>query len=581
MLHLLELNLKHETTKFGLGLLFNLTPVLNHDGDIIKALRVNSQISKLREKIASNPRYLQEKVKEYFKDNKHKLIITMEPDPAYEEKQAAMEAKNLEEKVKNLNESDKKRIFEDGKLLAETQKAKEDINCLPCLKIEDITTPERHDLKFLKVEDISLQCCPTDTNGIVYFRGMLDASSLDEDERKLLPLFTELVTQFGTEKYSYQDFDNLVNTKTAGLSFNVHLSENIHDYSTYELGVQFGSYALKKNSQDMFNIFAELINSVNFNDAKRFEMLFENYLSSLSVGIAQSGHMYAINNASGLVSESCMLREAMMGLEHLNYIKKLTETKGVGYVHEMIKNISQKLFKKSPNRFALNVTENDLDENVENVEKFIKQLSVEKGDIHWNRSSLLNSNSRHNIMNIPINFCAKSLATVPYVHQDYPKLRVLARLLSSKYLLPVVREQNGAYGAGAKLSFDGMFSFFSYRDPNSTATIETFDKTYDFITENMGTIIDEQALFESKLGVLQQLDAPVSKMEMGIEHFKYGVNHEIFTEHRERVLKTSIKDISEVAERYLKDDSRTFVGKSIIGTKNDEISNSKWIINES
>jgi Zn-dependent M16 (insulinase) family peptidase len=184
-------------------------------------------------------------------------------------------------------------------------------------------------------------------------------------------------------------------------------------------------------------------------------------------------------------------------------------------------------------------------------------------------------------MNIPINFCAKSLATVPYVHQDYAKLRVLARLLSSKYLLPVVREQNGAYGAGAKLSFDGMFSFFSYRDPNSTATIETFDKTHDFITKNMGTIIDEQALFESKLGVLQQLDAPVSKLEMGIENFKYGVNHELFTQQRDGVLKTTLKDLSDVAERYLKDDSRTFVGKSIIGPKNEETANSKWIINES
>lgn len=579
-MHLLELNLKHETTKFGLHLLFNLTPVLNHDGDIIKALKVNSQINKLKEKIASNPRYLQEKVKEYFKDNRHKLIITMEPDPIYEEKQAAIEKKNLEQKVKNLNENDKKRIFEDGKKLAEVQKAKEDINCLPCLRIDDITTPERHELKFIKVRDVSLQCCPTDTNGIVYFRGMLDASSLEEDERKLLPLFTEIVTQFGTEKYSYQDFDNLVNSKTAGLSFNVHLSENINDYSTYELGVHFGSYALKKNSQDMFNIFAELINSVNFNDPKRFEMLLENYVSSLAVGIAQSGHMYAINNASGLVSESCMLREAMMGLEHNNYIKKLIEQKGIGHIHEMIKNISNKLFSKSPNRCALNVSPNELDENVENVEKFIQNLPLEKSDVHWNRSSLLNSNSRHNIMNIPINFCAKSLATVPYVHQDYPKLRVLARLLSSKYLLPVVREQNGAYGAGAKLSFDGMFSFFSYRDPNSTATIETFNKTYNFVINNMGTIIDEQALFESKLGVLQQLDAPISKMEMGVEHFKYGVSHEIFTEHRDRVLRTSLRDIKEIAEIYLKDDTRTFVGKSIIGPKNEETSNSKWIINE-
>lgn len=581
VLHLLELNLKHETTKFGLNLLFNLTPILNHDGNVVNTLKVNKQIENLKEQITTNPQFLQEKIKFYFKDNRHKLTIIMEPDEKYEEKQAEQEMRNLEQKVQCLNESDKKRIFKDGLMLAEAQKAKEDIKCLPCLRIEDLATPEKHDIRLMKMErDVSLQLCPTDTNGIVYFRGMLDVSTLEEHERKLLPLFADFLTQFGTKNNSYRDFDTLVSTKTAGLSFNVHLSENVNDYSTYELGLQFGSYALKKNSQDMFNIFAELLNTAEFNDIKRFQMLLESYVSNLSVGIAQSGHLYAIQNASGLVSESCMLRESMAGLEHLNYIKSTLATKGIDYFYETMKVISKKVLQKCPNRCALNVTPNDVDENVSNVEKFLKKLPLEKDDIHWNRSNLLNSNSRHNIMNIPINYCGKSMATVPYVHQDYSTLRVVARLLSSKYLLPVVREQNGAYGAGAKLSFDGMFSFFSYRDPNSVQTINVFDNTYDWIMKNMGTIIDEQALFESKLGVLQQLDAPISCLDRGIEYFKYGVDHEKFSQHRERVLKTTLDDINLVAEKYLKDDSKTVVGKSIIGPKNEITCNSKWIITE-
>lgn len=584
VLHNLELHMKHETTKFGLGLLFNLTPLLNHDGNIVEALQLSQQINRLREKLKANPRYLQEKVKEYFKDNKHRLTIIMSPDEKYEEKFSDVEKKNLENKVKNLNENDKKRIFEDGKKLSEVQKAYEDINCLPCLRIEDISTPEKHELKIIQIaNNTPLQLCSTDTNGVVYFRGMLDASMLDDNERRLLPLFTEFITQFGTKKQNYRDFDNVVSSKTAGLSFNVHLSENVNDYSHYELGLQFGSYALKKNSQDMFNIFAELLNTVEFNDEKRFEMLLENYISNLSVGIAQSGHLYAMQNAAGLVTESAMLRESMSGLEHLNYVKGLVSSKGPMEVLEILKSIGKKVLQKSPIRCALNVTPNDADEGVKNVDNFIKQLSVERGDIHWNRSNLLNSNSRHNIMNIPINYCAKSMATVPYSHDDYAKLRVLARILSSKYLLPVVREQNGAYGAGAKVGMDGLFNFFSYRDPNSLQTLETFNKSYEWVNSNIEKIIDEQALFEAKLGVLQQLDSPISKMDQGMEHFKYFVSHELFTSHRDKVLKTKLNDIREVSEKYLKDDGKTIVGKSIIGPVNEATANknSKWIINES
>lgn len=581
VLHNLELNMKHETTKFGLGLLFNLTPIMNHDGDVIEALKISQQMSRLREKIKQNPRYLQEKVREHFQDNNHKLTIIMRPDKKYEEKFAEIEKLNLENKVKDLNESDKERIFEDGIKLAEVQKAHENIDCLPCLKIEEISKPEEIKFSMLKTANTPLQLCPTDTNDIVYFRGMLDASMLDDNERKLLPLFTDLVTQFGTKNYDYREFDTFVSTKTAGLSFNVHLTENVNDYSQYELGLQFGSYALKKNSQDMFNIFAELLSTVEFNDEKRFEMLLENYLSSLSVGIAQSGHLFAMQNASGLVTECGMLRESMSGLEHLGFVKALA-SKGTGEILEMLKSIGKKVLQKSPVRCALNVTPDVVDESVKSVEKFIKQLPLEKGDIHWNRSNLLNSNSRHNIMNIPINYCAKSLATVPYSHNDYSTLRVLARILSSKFLLPVVREQNGAYGAGAKLGFDGLFNFFSYRDPNTMQTLDTFDKSFDWISENINKVIDEQALFEAKLGVLQQLDAPISKMDQGMENFKYFVSYELFSAHREKVLKTKLTDIMQVAEKYLKDDTKMIVGRSLIGPSNEATAkNSKWIINES
>lgn len=581
VMHVLELQMRHQTTKFGLGLLFNMTPILNHDADVVEAMKLNKHISKLRENMSQNPKYLQEKVQQYFKDNRHKLIITMEPDEEFEKKFAEFERKNLDTKVKNLTEGDRNKIFEDGKLLATAQKLHEDINVLPCLQIEDIKTPEKNDLKFEKVQNVPVQLCVTDTNGIVYFQSILDASNLNDDhEKKLLPLFAELITQFGTKKYDYREFDNLVSSKTAGLAFSVHLCENIENNQLFEVGLQFGSYALKENSKDMFEIFADLLTSVEFNDVQRFEMLLENYLSSLSVGIAQSGHLYAIQNASGLVTESAKIRESMVGIEHLNYIKKLLQTKTSAEILSDCKKIGEKLLQKRPVRCALNISENDVNDSVENVDNLLKVLKFDKSDIHWNKSSLLTSNSRHNVMHVPINYCAKSLNTVQYSHDDFPALRVVARLLSSKYLLPVVREQNGAYGAGAKLGLDGIFSFFSYRDPNSTKTLSTFDNSFDWVKSNIGKAIDDQALFEAKLGVLQQLDAPVSAKDKGMENFKFGVSHEIFKNHRDRVLKTSIEDIKNVAEKYLSNDSKTVVGRSVIGPTNEELVNKNWIINK-
>jgi presequence protease len=351
----------------------------------------------------------------------------------------------------------------------------------------------------------------------------------------------------------------------------------------YEIGLQFGSYALKQNSEAMFDIIADLLTTVEFNDLNRFEMLLENYISALSVGIADAGHVYAMQNANGLVTESGRLKESMMGIEHLSYMKQLMKTKGSAQIFEEIKEIGRKLLSRSPVRCSINVSSADANEELKNVEHFLTKMPLDKSELHWNKSALLQSSCRHNIMNIPINYCGKSMFTVPYVHKDFSSLRVLGKILSAKYLLPVVREQNGAYGAGAKISLDGLVNFFSYRDPNTRKTLDTFDASSKWVMENLNKVIDEQALFEAKLGILQQLDAPISPMNIGLESFKHGISHDIFTKHRENILTTSLKDIESVTSTYLSDDSKMVTGKSVIGQANEELTKTKgekWMINE-
>ena len=584
VIHNLELSMKHQTTKFGLGLLFSLTPLMNHNGDVIQAVNLSQQIDKLKQNIRENPKYLQEKVQQYFKDNHHKLILKMSPDDEYEQKFVARETENLETKVMKLKDADKQRVFEDGKALASAQKTHEDINCLPCLKIQDIKTPLKSQLDFEKLQNVPVQICSTNTNGVVYFRGLLDASTLSEDNKKLLPLFAQVVDQFGTKKHNYRDFDSLVSSKTAGLSFNVHLCENINDNQAYEIGLQFGSYALKENSLAMFEIMSELLTCVEFNDISRFEMLLENYISALSVGIADSGHVYAMQNANGLVTEAGRLKESMMGIEHLSYMKQLLKTKSSAEILEEIKEIGKKLLSRSPVRCSLNVSQSDVEEEMKTVKSFLRTLPLDKSEICWTKSGLLQSQCRHNVMNIPINYCAKSMFAVPYVHNDFASLRVLGKILSAKYLLPVVREQNGAYGAGAKISIDGLFNFFSYRDPNTRKTLDTFDESCKWVKESLNKVIDEQALFEAKLGILQQLDAPISPKDVGLESFKHGLSHEIFIKHRDDILSTSLKDIERVTEKYLGEESQTVTGKTVIGQPNEELTKSskaeKWVVNE-
>lgn len=317
----------------------------------------------------------------------------------------------------------------------------------------------------------------------------------------------------------------------------------------------------------MFDILEKIFNEIDLTDVDRFEMLLENYISELSVGIAQSGHLYAMQNANGLVTESGQLRERLMGIEHIAFMKNLTQKNTSDQILEKLRLVAETLFRKSSLRCALNYNKDSETDILTRYEKFIAGITSQSSETTWNISKNLDPSCRQTVMNIPVNYCAKSILTVPYSHPDYAALKVLAKYLSSKYLLPVVREQNGAYGSGAKITTDGLFNFFSYRDPNSRVTLDVFDQAHQWLIDNLHKM-DSQTLYEAKLGVLQQLDIPIAPIDQGMDLFRHGISEERFNQHRNEVLKVDKEQLMQVNDRYLKPGAVAVVGKSVLGPEN-------------
>lgn len=587
VLHNVELLLRHQTPKFGLGLLFNVTPLWNHNGDVIATFHVNRVIERLRENMQKDGKYLQDRVRHYFKENAHRLTMTMQPDLEFEQKFNAAEQAVLAKKVAALSEQDRLKVYADARQLAENQRSTtEDMNVLPCLTLDDVKVSKDEKLKLERIAlsgGVKGHIVTADTNGVTYFKALANAGHLSRDEQLLLPLLTEVFDQFGTERYSYAEFDNAVKSKTQGLSLRLHCSESIADANEYEVGVEFGSFCLDKNTPAMFELFRELFQSSRMDDVSRFEMLLENYMSNLTVGVANSGHLYAMQAASGLVTEAGALKETLSGIAHIDYMKRLVAEKSSAEILSQLKALGERLFSSNSQlRCGLNVGDSFKTQAVQELDRFLGSVSAEATQQQWHGSKVLPAACRHNVMTIPVNYCAKSFVAVPYLHEDFAPLRVLAKVLSAKYLLPVVREQNGAYGAGAKLNVDGKFTFFSYRDPHSRKTLDTFDSTCAWARDYL-VKCDDQGLFEAKLGVLQQLDAPVAPGVLGDEDFKLGLREEQFQQHRSRILDTTVGRLQEVTEKYFAEERSDGVAKVVIGPENKDLAagDEKWTVSSS
>ncbi|KAJ8968610.1 hypothetical protein NQ317_011402 [Molorchus minor] len=535
VLHSYELSIKHEEKNFGLNLLFGLTPIWNHTDKIMLALQLHHLIEKLKTELKNNSNYLQDMVKQYFSENNHRLILTMSPDKDFETKLEKAEKQLIKKKTKGLSDKDKKDIYDKCLRLQKQQQDPGNTDLLPTLTMNHISSSvECVDKVQVTLNNIPTQINKVQSNGIVYFKGVLHTNELSLEEQMLLPLFCYVIGKLGTNRLNYREFDSLINRKTAGLRFNNHIAESLYHLHTYEPGIVIATHCLEKNVESMWDIWSQLFNITELIDVERFQMLVQLYTANLTHGIADAGHIYAMQAAASLVSGTSYQVELISGLHHIAYMRRLLHTSNYKAMLDEILNIGRIVFDRKKIRVALNISSENQSDVLHTYENFILKLPEAKSNIpsDTDGSTYVTGkifapsdavNCQHHIINIPVNYCSKAILTAPYTHTDYPKLSILARLLTSKYLHPELREKQGAYGGGARLTGDGVFSFYSYRDPRNVETLDIFDKSHKWLEEQFDKITDQDIL-EAKLGVFQTVDAPIPPSAKGCEEFHKKVD---------------------------------------------------------
>lgn len=584
ILNNIELQIKHQSAQFGLHLLFSVTPAWNHGSNMADALNLSKHFNQLKENL-QDAKYLQGKVRQYFKDNRHRMTIKMLPNENYENEMLEAEKQLVQRKALQLSDADRQKIFETAtELLREQREPVTNADVLPCLSMDDISRDvEELNIQRLVKKNMPLQLTLVDTNGIVYLQGVCYANNLSDEEKTLLPLLTHIFAEMGTRNYNYGDFDKFINLKTSGISFDLHFVPRHDEVNFYELGVAFGSYCLEQNTEDMFGILKELILNFELLDIQRFSVLLDEYVAALTANIAQAGHMYSMQSSSALIMKGSQLRAQLSGLEHIEHTKRLCAQHSPEEILTKLQSAASRLFTDTAMKFALNMSERSRTGVLQKFDAFASDISgcidqqVHASVPKWATGGQIRGSSEdtpcvHNVVNLPVNYCAKSLLTVPYQNKHYPTLRVLGKLLSSKYLLPTIREQNGAYGAGARIDMDGLFNFFSYRDPFNRKTLDAFDSSLDWLNSNWSTITD-QDIFEAKLGVLQTIDAPIAAGSKGLTEFKYGITPDMLQNQRNRIISTNKDKMMKAATKYLKQTVHELntAGKCVLGPDDDAL----------
>ena len=226
ILHQMELSLKHKSANFGTSLMWKTTSSWFDGVNPIEMLQWNSRIERLRREIAAGP-FFQNLIRKYFLENQSRLILTMRPDPEFDEKLKAKEKALLSERLDSLSETERKNVYEQGLALLEAQEKPDDLSSLPTLTVNDIPVEgETCPIKKEEADNIPIQWRIAPTNGITYFMAMSKLTGLPGHLKPYLPLFADALSSLGTKTKSASEFENEINLKTDGIRGNV--SVNTH-----------------------------------------------------------------------------------------------------------------------------------------------------------------------------------------------------------------------------------------------------------------------------------------------------------------------------------------------------------------
>lgn len=360
--------------------------------------------------------------------------------------------------------------------------------------------------------------------------------------------------------------------KTGGLGIGVHSVNHTSDVGAYEEGIVLSSYCLERNFEAMLDLWRKLLCSVTFENKNRLETLVNDMASDLVNGLIHSGHRYAMLSAGSQISPLAQYQEISGGVTHINLMKKLAGSDVQPLLFKM-QEIAKKVFIKDNLRIAINCMPEVLQETETKLASFLQTIpgTPNSQPKIWTNSEPVKVNNQpgiHHVLPLPVNFAAKSVLTVPYTHQDHSVLQVLSKLVSSKYLHPNIREKGGAYGSGVGINQSGLLNFFSYRDPNSTATFDIFDNSYDWVKKNE---FSDKEIDESKLGLFQGLDAPVAPGSRGNLNFVNHITYDMLQKYRLSVKNVTRDRILEVAAKYLNPESKVIGSRTLIGPENKDI----------
>lgn len=553
-LHQLELHQREiggDNYPYGLQLIFNALPAATHYGDPVAMLNMEPAIQRLKEK-ALAPDFMQTAVQRLLLDNRHRVRYSLVPDAGLTEESNRLERARLADIKASLSEEQLEAIKQQALDLKERQSQQDDPGLLPQVTLQDVR-PEISYVAPTHVHESGLKTSEylAGTNGILYQQLIASLPDLDQQQMPWLPFFTHAWTEVGAGGNDYLRQQMKQTSLVGSLTSYASIRGRVDDCTRLTGHLVLTGKALASNAVPFTELMKETWQQADFSEQARLLDLLSQQQARREHSITGSGHTFAMAAAAAGINRSAAVQNALSGMPYLVGLKQRLEqakTDGGASIVVAMQAIYEQL-NASPEQ-GLVV------QDAANQQVHLDAVAANWADSQAIREADLGfqplSPADYWMVDSQVNFCAWALPSVTMNHEDAAALSVLAGVLRNGYLHTAIREQGGAYGAGAMQdSANGNFRFYSYRDPRVEGTFEDFSASINWVLEqSQGDELVEQAI----LGLIGGMDRPGSPAGEAKQAFHMdlgGRTKALRQAFRSRLIQTKWQDVQRVASQYL------------------------------
>lgn len=564
-----------------------------YGGDPTANLKLEACFAELHNEIEAGA--FDQYLEEILLDNQHTASVLMNPSTAFLEEEAMKEQARLEAFFAGCSESDQAELWEKQEQLKTYQarpNTPEECECLPGLALSDISEePVAVDLKVLADGTLWHHGA---TKGIRYLRMYLQLDDVTEEELTEYSFLTGLYGSLPLTDMDKTTLDMKIR-RTFGyfaVPTNVIAQAGAGDQAKAYACVEF-SYLAEKE-EEALELAEAILKKTDFSQVSYLsEILFQQQEGCLQTMI-MDGHNMAMLQAKAAVSQIGKLENANDGPVYANWINMAIgaiSTDGEGFCKHIVA-MAEKMF-TAGNVIVSMTSDGEERGYAEVAEKLLplnpgKEIEVpampmisEEGivgdmlddivgdmtyDMVDNMTDDMIDNMTDNMISdmtgimlsegmpdnyivipAPIAYCAMAGNLTGLPHINTGAWNVLSKLASMDYLWTKIRVQGGAYGAGMSVGYDGMASFYTYRDPNPKASVEIFKEVADYIMEYCDTNPDLTRIIIGSISATEQLMTPSTMGRFSDICYLSGLSDQARKERRMQILATTSSQLKGLA----------------------------------